>query len=197
MEEDRLNNAKGNLISEFHLNERLRASASLVPQKAQNILDMGCGEGYFLKMLLDKSQIDAIGIDSSNANLEFARKNAPKAKFFQRNALSTGFDTALFDCVSALEIIDHVDKPMQLLVEARRVLRDGGALVISFPESGPAWDTAWFLWTRTLGRRWLGEHEHFFKKGDMEDMLRKAGFDSIESKTAFFGMINVIRAVKA
>jgi len=194
--EDKINGAKANLLSAIHLEERLKVAKSLVPPNAQKILDIGCGEGYFLGEICKERKIDAFGVDVSEKNLGCARLNAPKAKFLLRDATNTGFRAGEFDCVSALEVIDHIDEPRLVLGEARRILKKGGTLVLSFPESGAVWDSVWWVWTRTLGRRWYGEHEHFFKLEEFVKMLEGEGFATGSSKTAFFGMINVISVTK-
>ncbi len=65
-EKDLINNARGNPLSSYHLDERYRASLSLVPPKSSVIVDMGSGEGYFSKELLHRfPSAKVIGVDLS------------------------------------------------------------------------------------------------------------------------------------
>lgn len=196
MERDILNNARGNPISSWHLDERLECAKSLVPMNAINILDVGCGEGYFLEKLAKERQVNAIGIDTSNKNITFARKLVPNAKFYVQNLFDLRFDKETFDCVVTLEVIDHLEAPQLAIMKISQLLRHRGTIILSYPENSILWKTVWFFWTRSFGWRWINEHVQSFHASDMAQLLKKCGFGSIKNRTAFFGMINVTSAVK-
>ncbi len=99
----------------------------------------------------------------------------------------------LFDVVLALEIIEHLPRdPMQLLVEANRVLRTGGQLIVSTPN---------IIGERALGLARRGLHPanyYFFERSGSLDRhhfewtpdllgtaLRSAGFYVDELATHF------------
>ncbi len=73
-------------------------------------------------------------------------------------------DDEIFDVVLALEIIEHLPRdPMQLLVEANRVLRQGGQLIVSTPN---------IVGERALGLALAGEHPanyYFFERSGSLD----------------------------
>lgn len=91
------------------------------------VLDIGCGGG-FLSNYLAESGHSVTGIDLSTSSLEAARRNdKTKSVVYQTaNAYSLPFQDQSFDAVSAMDILEHVENPDQLIAEAARVLRPGG-----------------------------------------------------------------------
>lgn len=99
----------------------------------KNILDVGCGIGYFEKML---AELNITGLDSMIEALEKAKKISDK-NFVLGNATRLDFPDASFDgvfSVTTLEFLDNYEKAVDEIV---RVLKPGGKLVamILNPES--------------------------------------------------------------
>lgn len=102
-------------------------------------------------------------------------------------------EDALFDLVLACEIIEHLPRdPMQLLVEANRVLRTGGQLVVTTPNivsehsiglslegSHPA---NYYFFERSGS---LDRHHFEWTPGLLADALRAAGF-SVEHLGTYY-----------
>ncbi len=91
------------------------------------ILDVGCGAG-FLTNTLAQEGFQVTGIDLSQASLDVAKKHdrSGKVTYLKANAYSLPFEENSFDVVCAMDILEHVENPSQLLHEAARVLRSGG-----------------------------------------------------------------------
>jgi 2-polyprenyl-6-hydroxyphenyl methylase/3-demethylubiquinone-9 3-methyltransferase len=95
--------------------------------KNPSFLDVGCGAGL-LTNYLSKLGIPTSGIDLSESSLQVARQTDVTAKVDYRvaNAYSLPYETASFNAVSALDILEHVEEPHLLIAEASRVLKPGG-----------------------------------------------------------------------
>lgn len=103
------------------------------------ILDAGCGNGRFLKMMRD-SFPDArlVGADYSRA--EVAAAVASGFEVEQANFESElPFADGEFSVVNLAQVIEHLRDPDRLLEEINRILRPGGNLVLSTPNL-----CAWF-----------------------------------------------------
>jgi len=87
-------------------------------------LDLGCGAGY--------GTCD-IGIDVSHEALQDARTGFPQARFVQASAETLPFADETFDLITAFEVIEHLDRWVDLLSEANRVLKPAGILLVSTP----------------------------------------------------------------
>jgi 3' terminal RNA ribose 2'-O-methyltransferase Hen1 len=99
-----------------------RLTAVLLAMKdsgAQKVLDLGCGEGKFLRLLCDEKQFtDIVGMDVSTQSLQIAEDRLRRGRHFDdRVKLLHGSlmyrDQRLhgFDAASIIEVIEHLDPP--------------------------------------------------------------------------------------
>ena len=106
----------------FRLNDlRLETVLAALRQSgAQRIIDLGCGEGHLLQMLLMERQFNQIsGVDISSVSLEKARRRLQRAlpSTGERLQLLQGaltYKDARFqgyDAASVVEVIEHLDPP--------------------------------------------------------------------------------------
>ncbi len=111
--------------------EKLISNANLRP--GSNVLDIGCGPGYFT-MILSEYGMDVTGIDYSDEMLVQARKNADslgvKAKFLKMDASDLEFVDETFDAVVSRNVLWNLERPEQAYREMMRVLIPGGNLVV-------------------------------------------------------------------
>jgi SAM-dependent methyltransferase len=91
-------------------------------------LELGPGDGACLG-LLGK---DAIGVDLSVVNVEEMRKKGLTAIVHDLN-LPLPFADGHFQAVFASHLLEHIERPIQLLREIERVLCQGGTLVLVQP----------------------------------------------------------------
>lgn len=111
--------------------------ARLQAAKAQDILDLGCGEGRFCRLAAALGA-RVVGIDPTAALIAHANAQGGAA-YVEAKAEDLPFEDASFDVVvSYLSLIDIPDVPAALH-EAHRVLRPGGRLLIANLNS---WTTA-------------------------------------------------------
>lgn len=90
------------------------------------LLDIGCGTGFVLRLavpLFDR----LVGIDATPAMLERAAVAAPGARLHHGAAEALPLDDDSVDVATAYSVLDHLEDPVAVLREARRVLKPGGA----------------------------------------------------------------------
>jgi len=72
------------------------------------VLDIGCGNGRFFK-IVKKKNANYVGIDNSEKLLEIARdKYGAEAKFITTDATSLPFQNNSFDIVVSFAILHHI-----------------------------------------------------------------------------------------
>ncbi len=109
----------------------------LAPEPDLRWLDVGCGNGAFTEMLVDRcAPVSVQGIDPSEEQLAFARTRlaSPVAQFRQGDAMAQPFPNDSFDAAVMPLVIFFVPDPAQGVAEMARVVCPGG-LVTAY-----AWD---------------------------------------------------------
>jgi len=102
----------------------------------ERVFDLGCGEGHFAAAAAEAGA-EVVGVDVAQAALERARAAYPSLEL--RLAPEDGplpLEDSSVDLVWASEVLEHVADTARLLSEARRVLRSGGALLVTTPARG-------------------------------------------------------------
>jgi SAM-dependent methyltransferase len=107
-------------------------------------LDLGCGLAGTSMTLHQRFGFEMTGLNINAEQLALARERLRQRGLHQRVSLRQGdarqlpFPDAAFDFVVAIEVAFHVKEKERLLVEARRVLKPGGLLLLVDEE----WDEA-------------------------------------------------------
>lgn len=97
-----------------------------------DILDLGAYSGALARRLNDNGFSNVFAADLANHLTEpgvaFTKcdLNMPFADLFDRQ----------FDCITACEVIEHLDDPRHFLHECRKIIKDEGLIVISTPNVG-------------------------------------------------------------
>lgn len=103
-----------------------------LPTREGRILDVACGMGASTRRLLltyPPEAVTAINLSASQAAK--ARQNALGATVLEMDAAKLSFPDASFEAVVCVEAAFHFDTRQRFLAEACRVLKPGGALVLS------------------------------------------------------------------
>lgn len=110
-----------------------------VPPDAEALLDVGCNVGAFLQHCrAARPAMRLAGVDMNPAAVACARGNVADADIRTAGAERLPFADASFDCVTCIEVLEHVPaaRRPEALAEMRRVLRPGGRLVLRVPHAG-------------------------------------------------------------
>jgi len=109
----------------------------LAPPPALRWIDIGCGNGAFTELLVDRcAPAEVAGVDPSEGQLAFARTRPAGrvAQFQQGHAMALPFPDHKFDAATMALVIFFVPEPARGVAEMVRVVRPGG-IVAAY-----AWD---------------------------------------------------------
>ncbi|MGC9317885.1 MAG: class I SAM-dependent methyltransferase [Armatimonadota bacterium] len=149
--------------------EHIRARIADTLGTVESVLDVGCGNCDLVRFLAREVAREAVGIDINghvgHEHVPGGRDDRPRTvRCLEMDArhmdeLSDG----RFDAVVSTHALHEIAEPMKALQEIRRVLKDGGTLLIADFAKG---ETRW--------------KERYFTPGEVDAMLRQAGFDDID-----------------
>jgi ubiquinone/menaquinone biosynthesis C-methylase UbiE len=89
-----------------------------------SLVEVGCGEGYLLKRLEKQlSGVDLLASDISPEIIAKAEILIPNIPKFVATAYDLPLEDKSRDIVLACEVLEHVEEPEKLLIEAKRVAR--------------------------------------------------------------------------
>ena len=159
---------------------RLRAARSQLGlirrhKNGTTLLDIGCGEGFFL-FHAAKHGYTTKGIEVSQDAAEYAGKEFGldvEAKPFEE----LQFPDDYFDVVTLWQVLEHVPYPLIVLKEVHRILKPEGLLATSTPDIES-------ILAKIFRRQWWNLrrlHINQFTSRTLADMLKRAGFDNVFS----------------
>ena len=103
----------------------------------ERVVNLGCGEGA--QAIAYAGQYgEMVAVDILRGRLERAREalrvyGVGGVSLLQADVESLPLKEGAFDKAIAVDVIEHVRDPQRLCREARRVLRDGGQFLVTFP----------------------------------------------------------------
>jgi len=124
----------------------------------KDVLDVGCGFGWFELIALEAGARSVTGVEPTDADLATARRHITdeRATFAVAGADWLPFDDDSFDTIVMWEVLEHIPKHSEPVAfrELARVLRPGGRFYLSTPHATTmtrATDPAW----------WVAGHRHY------------------------------------
>jgi SAM-dependent methyltransferase len=113
-----------------------------VPVAGKKLLEIGCGFGISLALMLKRFEVDAYGIepasDGFGASYVCARRilacnHLDPSRILDATGEAIPFPDATFDIVYSNNVLEHTADPAKVLSEALRVLKPGGRLFVEAP----------------------------------------------------------------
>jgi ubiquinone/menaquinone biosynthesis C-methylase UbiE len=193
---------KVDLFQRFWHKTRFKEVSSVVDPVKGEILDIGCNDGTFSKVILDKAGASRIvGIDVVKKTIDWANEHWKKVgnmKFVVADAEKLPFTTESFDAVFALEVLEHVFDPERVLLDIKRVLKTGGYAVFLVPSDNLLFRIIWFLWLHFYprGKVWRETHIQTYKGNYLTKISKRVGFKIVVDEKFLLGMLHLVKVKK-
>ena len=124
----------GKFTDGLFFRDKMRAIHYVAPEGAgQDILEVGGGESGLTKLLYPGAQVTNLDIDPRYAQTK--NNLLDGQNFISGDATDMQFEDASFDMVTLFDLLEHVEDDKTVAKEAIRVLKPGGAILVSTPDS--------------------------------------------------------------
>jgi SAM-dependent methyltransferase len=144
-----------------------------LPARAR-ILDAGCGSG---RNMVDFARHGVVtGIELSPTSVRLARARGA-GEVTEGSVLEMPFASDSFDLAASLDVIEHLDDDLGALVELRRVVAPGGALLVTVPAYQ-------WLWS---GHDEINHHHRRYTRGSLQRTGEQAGWEQV--RTTYFNSL--------
>lgn len=142
-------------------------------QRADAIVDVGCGKGQFVKYLIDNGYGNASGLELDKRMVEIATKQG--IPVHEGSAFGLSFNADSVDVMIYTHVFEHLLDPDDVIRMASEYLKAEGLLFIEVP------DALNYAQARVFDYFWLTtiEHINHFSSHYLEPLLAKHGFELI------------------
>jgi ubiquinone/menaquinone biosynthesis C-methylase UbiE len=140
--------------------------------KGAKIVDIGCGSGKNMELFSRYGEVT--GVDMDEEALQFCRERGFNNLILTDGTKLAQIPDSSFDLVTAIEVLEHIERDNDALNDWYRILKPGGRLLLSVPA---------YMWL-------FGSHDkalHHFRRYDRSSLLgklRKQGF--VVKKATYF-----------
>ena len=191
---------KENVLQRYWHKRRFEEVGKLIEPVDGTVLDIGCADGVFTKVILDKTGANKIiAIDVLKSSIDWAKKHWKRNKkmlFKVGDIHKLDYNASYFDAVFAFEVLEHVHEPLMVLKEMRRVLNKGGYIIVLVPTENFIFRIVWFFWTKYRGKIWNDTHIQNYRNNRLNRVIEESGFKIIKDKRFLLGMLQAVKARK-
>jgi SAM-dependent methyltransferase len=146
-------------------NLALQAFLKIKPNKSAKVLDVGCGEGKFLKSIFGLGFKNVVGIDP------FALKTIEKPFPIIKKSLEEILEK--FDVITFNHVFEHIENVHETLQKCSQQLNDKGKIIIRIPvKDSDAFENYGENWVQWDAPR----HFHLLTKKAIEILAKKNNF---------------------
>lgn len=144
-------------------------------RRSGRLLDIGCGQGFFLKSA-EKYYL-TYGMDVSAYCANESRIRADKSSVFVGDATHLGCRDEIFDLIACFDLLEHIERPGSTLGESHRALVRGGILMVRVPNTSS-------IGARLKGDGWFGQkdetHVSLLSNEEWIDLIKSNGFEVLD-----------------
>jgi len=175
------------LVQRYFQRRKTKAITDALAVKAGDVvIDIGCGSGVQTREIGKHGYRRAVGIDVNLNAVRFARtRGLPDTDFIIADAQHLPIKPSVADKIVCAEVIEHLKRPEHLVSEITRVLKPGGAVVVTTPNDRSIWGIyEWFWDLFGRGRNYGETHLRFFSESGLRTAF--SGFSECRTGSLFF-----------
>jgi ubiquinone/menaquinone biosynthesis C-methylase UbiE len=144
-------------------------------QGGYNVLEVGCGHGHVLDVILKKNA-KVIGVDINFNSLMISNKrlDGKDVSLIQSNAHNLPFKDKTFNVLICSEVLEHLPNLEEVLKEFKRVIKPNGKIIITVPNDPLMRIARLIYWPFLEYKSLVAEtHIHNFTKNSLKKLLAR------------------------
>lgn len=160
--------------------------AAFVPLNIKTILDVGCGQGAFLKVVKEQTGAETWGIEVVTEIANIAKDRADNVLTGKIEDVLSTIPDAYFDCITFNDVIEHLLVPSEVLKMIKPKLSINGILIASIPNVRYFYNLYEFIIKKDWEYKDDGildsTHFRFFTRKSMNRIFEQAGYQILKQK---------------
>ncbi|MBI9079220.1 MAG: class I SAM-dependent methyltransferase [Pseudodesulfovibrio sp.] len=157
------------------------------PREPLRVLDIGCGSGYFLDLLRDRTAWTGLGVELNDKAVRTARARGLQ---IVQEPIALFQPDQLFDILVCVGVLGHISRPERMALDCHRLLKDGGLMLVRTPNYA-----GFEMQVVDM------QHNHFdpmetmvvHNIASMKMFLEKGGFEAMEISTPGLLDVEIVR----
>ena len=155
-------------------------------KKGSVVADLGCGyKGNFLKAVSNKIK-NGVGYDAS-----VTKHGLPKNIALIKIDLNKKFNSrgGIFDAITVLAVLEHVENPENFLKQIKMLLKKGGNVIITTPHKRSKKLLEFLSFDLGLiSKAEIKDHKNYFDEKSLKKLLAQTGFKISNIGSFQFGL---------
>jgi 2-polyprenyl-3-methyl-5-hydroxy-6-metoxy-1,4-benzoquinol methylase len=154
--------------------------ASFVPVNTKTILDIGCGMGFFLKLVKEQIGAETWGVERMTG---IAEKAKGQADYVIPGKIEEALDLIperYFDCITFNDVLEHLPEPQEILRSIKPKLSGNGIIIASIPNVRYFYNLVELIVKKDWEYKDSGildaTHLRFFTQKSIRRMFENSGF---------------------
>ncbi|MEO7989455.1 MAG: class I SAM-dependent methyltransferase [Chryseolinea sp.] len=169
---------RANAISEITLKRYDALLDTFEPyRKTNNIIDVGCGDGFFLEVA-KKRKWNVFGTEFTQEAIDLCQQKGIQMTVSPLNPKHYGSE--FFDVITSFEVIEHINTPLDELKSFSAILRKGGIVYVTTPNFNS-------ISRNILKEKWniieYPEHLSYYTASTLTYLFQKNNFKRSEIST--------------
>lgn len=171
-----------NPLVQWLFNKRLKvAKAYLEQTKVDNFIDIGCGDGSFIKLAKERNTTlkEIWGVDLNPAVVRLGEQIAD-VHFEVQNLMQMTIPNERFSAIVSLDTLEHIEQIGIAVGEFKRILKPGGYVITSEPVESRLYKTLRFILKGTYSQEsGPGAGVHYHNARGVDKAIQAGGFKRI------------------
>ncbi len=159
-----------------------------VYRQTNNILDIGCGDGFFLEEA-KKRNWNVYGTEYTDIAVTICNTKGINTQ--QGKLDSANYNASFFDIITSFEVIEHINNPIEDITHCNTILRKGGGIYFTTPNFNS-------LSRLYLKNTWnvieYPEHLSYYTKNTLKRLLNQNNFKTVSFESTGISISRIIKS---